>query len=249
MKRPILYVLTILTLNILPTYGQQVDIYFNKVVDIIKSESSPTNLNKRLDSLRSKHTPMPWSIKYGSYLDRDLDFGYRHQRWDLNIEPAQFQIDILKRNDTILVASVNTKGYSQLTFSQLDTINVAMYLKERNKFYRSSKTAKMLVNEISLYETFAFHCGYGSPMTQKGFEVESFVENEEIYKLATLLKSFSVETQAFGVGGFEMLVKEGYRLPSDIDKLIKHIKKRNSETIICSGCFTGLIVKIYTEQP
>ena len=246
MKRQNLYILIILTLNFLPTYGQQAKIYFDKVVSIVKFENSSSKLSLRLDSLKSKH--MPSRSNFDNYLDRDLDFGYRHQRLNLEINFERFQIDILKKSDTVLVVSVNTENYKKLTFSQLDTPKVGIYLKERNKFYRSVKTAKMLVNEISKDEMFAFYCGDGSPKTDKGLEIEKLVENEQTNEISEFLKSLNVETQAFGVAGFEMLVRQGYALPSDINKIIKHIKKRNSETIICSGCLAGLVEKLYDKK-
>jgi hypothetical protein len=239
-------ILAFSTFSFLSTYGQEAQIYFDKIENILKSENLSTNLSNKLDSLKSKHIPS--RSNFNNYLDRDLDFGCRHQRINLEINFEQFQIDLLKKNDTILVASLTTENYKKLKFSQVDTPKTAIYLKERNKFYKSSKTTIRLLDELSLDEMFAFYCGDGAPKTEKGFEIEKLVEDEKIDELTQMLKSICVETQAYGVAGFEMLVRQGYALPTDISRLITHIKKRNSETIICSGCFAGIVEKLYNKK-
>jgi 2-hydroxy-3-keto-5-methylthiopentenyl-1-phosphate phosphatase len=121
-------------------------------------------------------------------------------------------------------------------------------LTKRNKFYNSSKTPRQLIKEISFDEEYAFYCGDGSPKTQKGKYIEQLVEDESTDKLTEMLKSFNCETQAYGVAGFNMLSKKEYEISYDVQKLIDHIKKRNSELVVCSGCLSGLIEKIYSKN-
>lgn len=121
-------------------------------------------------------------------------------------------------------------------------------MKKRNKFYNSSKSTRQLIKEISFDEEYAFYCGDGSPKTQKGKYIEQLVEDESIDTLIDMLKSFNCETQAYGVAGFNMLSKREYKISFDVQKLIDHIKKRNSELVVCSGCLSGLIDKIYSKN-
>ncbi len=88
----------------------------------------------------------------------------------------------------------------------------------------------------------------GSPKTIEGKYIEKLVDEENVEELTNMLQSFCVETQAYAVSGFSMLGKNDYPVSPEILKLINYIQKRNSETITCSGCLTGLVEKIYPKE-
>jgi hypothetical protein len=54
-----------------------------------------------------------------------------------------------------------------------------------------------------------------------------------------------VTSIAFGQDKKETL---DYFIPYDAIKLIGHIKSRNSEVIICSGCLSGIVEKVYSKN-
>jgi hypothetical protein len=240
--------LTILTLNFLPTFGQKFKESFDRITNILKADNSSKRLIQKLDSLKSKNY-------MSSLFERDLDFEYRHQRIILGLNSYNYQIDLLKKNDTIYAKTVkqytnvfNTDSTTLSFYSKIDTSLCSTFLNKRNQFYKSKKSISDLISGISKTEEFAFYCGDGSPITEMGREISNYVKEENTDELTNMLMSFCVETQAFGVSGFEMLVRQDYALPSDINKLIRHIKNRDSETIICSGCLSGLVEKIYTKK-
>ena len=111
-----------------------------------------------------------------------------------------------------------------------------------------NESLKDLIKEISEYRVFAFYCGDGSPLTEEGKQITEIAAEEKTDTLFQMLQSICVETQAYGVSGFKILENNGYPIASDVSKIIKRIKKRNSETVTCSGCITGLIRKIYSER-
>jgi phosphoserine phosphatase len=63
-----------------------------------------------------------------------------------------------------------------------------------------------------------------------------------------MIKSLNCEIQAYGVTGLEMLQKKDFQISYKTQQLINYIKKRNTELVICSGCFSGVIEKIYTNE-
>ena len=89
------------------------------------------------------------------------------------------------------------------------------------------------------------YCGDGLPYTKQGLKVKKIVNNRNVKKLKKMLESFNCEQQSFGVLGFKLLANEGFIFPKEYEKLIEHIKTRNSELQICSGCITGLVEKVY----
>ena len=235
--------------------GQKPSGYFKLVDSLVLSKNIATSevLSTKLDSLKAKY--MPSGSSFSTSFDRDVDFGYKHKRLNVALNHNLFQIDLLTRNDTIFVRTVrNFLNHFQMEQSTLAfdssfvTEKVNEYLLQRNKRYHAKKTVNDLLKEISIYSVYAFYCGDGSPITEEGEAIMKLVEEENIEALLGMLQSISIETQAYGVSGFRILEQRGFVFPSYIYKIIKHIKARNSETVICSGCLTGLIEKIYSKK-
>ena len=220
--------------------------YFDLIKSIVNSEKLDTNLIHKLDKLKSKFISSRSYLE--DYFNRDIGFGFKHRRITLSLNFVGYRVDLLCRNDTIFLSCITSSNYKGINYDNLNEGVISQFLKNRNKFYNSNKSSQQLIKEISLLEEYAFYCGDGMPKTQKGKYVEQLVNNENTEKLIDMIKSFNCETQAYGVAGLVMLEKSEYKIPCDIQKIIDHIKKRNSDLIVCSGCFSGLINKIYSKK-
>ena len=250
--RKLLTTLT-LVLVLFKTNGQTPKYYFKVVDSIVLAETTSKNLQTKLDTLKSKYIPSRSSFSIS--FDRDIDFVFRHHRLNVELNFEKFQIDLLTHNDTIYARTIRhyynpfEMDKTTLAFaSSFSFEKVNEYLTQRNKFYKSQKTLKDLIKEISEYRVFAFYCGDGSPLTEEGKQIKEIAAQEKTDTLFQMLQSICVETQAYGVSGFKILENNGYPIDSDVSKIIKRIKKRNSETVTCSGCITGLIRKIYSKR-
>jgi hypothetical protein len=220
--------------------------YFELIKAVVSSENLGNNLVYRLETLKSKFIPSRSHVT--DYFNRDIDFSFKHRSIIVNLNFAGFRIDLLCRNDTIFLSSISSVDYKSMHYDNYHKEVIDQFLKQRNKFYSSLKTPRQLIIEISLPEEYAFYCGDGMPKTQKGKYIDQLVDDENTMTLIDMLKSFNCETQAYGVAGLEMLKKRDYLIPYDAKILIDHIKKRNSELIVCSGCLSGLIDKIYMNK-
>ncbi|MCS3797230.1 hypothetical protein [Niastella sp. OAS944] len=220
--------------------------FFNLIQDIVATERVGNNLVYRLDTLKAKFIPSRSNLN--DYFNRDIDFGFKHRRINLRLNFARYQIDLLCRNDTIFLSSISSAGYKSINYNNYNKEVIALFLEERNKLYRSHKTPAELIKDLSLPEEYAFHCGDGMPKTKKGQYIERLVDEENTVALIDMLKSFNCETQAYGVAGLEMLKKQDYQISDGAQKLIDHIKKRNSDLIVCAGCLSGLIEKVYSRE-
>lgn len=220
--------------------------YFDLIKAIVTTEKLGNNLVYRLDTLKAKFIPSRSHVN--DYFNRDIDLGFKHRRIAMSLNFAGYQIDLLCKNDTIFLSSISSADYKGINYDNYDKEVIYQFLKQHNKFYNSGKTPRQLIKEISLFEEYAFYCGDGMPKTQKGKYIDQLVEEENTSALVSMLKSFNCETQAYGVAGLEMLQKRGYQIPYEIQEQIDHIKKRNSELVVCSGCLSGLIDKIYTKK-
>lgn len=243
----------ILLLVLIKTIGQTPKAYFKVVDSIVLTETTSKNLQTKLDTLKSKFIPSRSSFSLS--FDRDIDFTFRHHRLSVQLNFERFQIDLLTRNDTIFARTIRhyynpfEMDKTTLAFdSSLSFEKANEYLNKRNMFYKSQKSLKDLIKEISEYRVFAFYCGDGSPLTEEGKQIKEIVAEEKTDELFQMLQSICIETQAYGVSGFKMLENNGYPISSDVSKIINRIKKRNSETVICSGCITGIIEKIYGNR-
>jgi hypothetical protein len=217
---------------------------FQKIKKIISSENDFGKLKSKLDSVKLTFKDQKNNF-VDSYLNRSIDFGFNHNRIRVQFDMWQYQIDLITKNESIYLKSLKTEYFKKYSFENLNKNALKDYIEKRNLFYKSNKTYKDLLKEISLHETFAMYCGDGSPYTKEGLQIKKLVENGNVEKLKKILTSFNCERQSFAVLGFNLLTEKEIDYPKECKKLIEHIKERNSELQICSGCITGLIEKVY----
>lgn len=121
------------------------------------------------------------------------------------------------------------------------------YLSKRNKIYRSKKKLNDIKEELTYPYSFAMYCGDTAPLTTKGKEILNQVDNEDVEAFRMMVRSISPEVQAYGVLGMELLEKrEVHLLPFD-RWLVQHLKKRDADVVICSGCIDGIVTKLYSK--
>lgn len=171
-------------LGLIKTSGQNSKTSFGVVDSIVLAEMTSEKLQAKLDNLRSEFIPSrsTFSVSF----DRDIDFAFRHHRINVQLNFESFQIDLLTRNDTIFARTIRhyynpyEMDETTLAFDSSFSLDiVGEYLTLRNKFYKSHKTAKDLIKEISEYRVFAFYCGDGSPFTEEGKQIKEIVAEEK----------------------------------------------------------------------
>jgi len=222
-------------------YAQPEIFQYEKIAGIANKEHLASRLYNKLDSF--KHTRQPHNSNIEIYFNRDIDFGYKHQRINLQLNDWHYQVNLLVKNDTIYLSSVKfddmfDRGYSKLNNLQIDTVNSSIYLTIRNNFYGSHKSVDELIKDLNLTEQFASNCGDGSPKTRRWTKLERQAKNNEQSSFLHLLQSISCEEQEYGVAGFKMIEKQGKILPTRVTKLLRYLKGRKSDLVVCSGCFT-----------
>jgi len=224
---------------------------FNKIVPLIHLNESTDTVYKRLDSLKQART----SSSISRIFDRDIDFGLNHIRIDLGLNNIPFQIDILSVNNRVCLYDVRALDEYDRTLNkkyfkkvEIDSALISDYLKLRNNFYRSHKNTKDLLNDIEYNKSYAMYCGDGSPETKKGKNIDKLVKEKRTKMLEEMLQSISCETQAYGITGFERLIKQGYQPDSLVLRIMDHIEKRNSPVLTCGGCIDGVLVKPYNGK-
>jgi hypothetical protein len=217
---------------------------FKRIKNVLSTENDLEKLRQKLDSLRSTFKDKKNNF-VDNFLNRSIDFEYNHNRIRIQFDLWFYQIDLITKNDTIFLKSIKTEYFNKLTYQSYEQNLLKDYLEKRNSFYNSNKALKDLLKEISIDETFAMYCGDGLPYTEEGKKIKKLVKRKNIKNLKKMLTSFNCEKQSFGVLGFKLLAEEGIIIPKEYEKLIEHIKTRNSELQICSGCITGLIEKVY----
>lgn len=239
----------LLLINSIQAYSQEARIYFDKIAQISIQNKNINVVFKKLDSL--EQTRMPSRSFIRKTFDRNIDFGFKHQRIEIQLNFINYQIDFLVKNDSTFLVSVfsgQTNDYRSKNKINLDTVATASYLSKRNTFYISKKSIDDLISDLNVTVTYAFYCGEANSKTEDGRKIENLVYRKNINALKSKLESITCETKAYGVAGFKMLIKKGIKIPNDDLKLIKYIEKRNSDLLICSGCFSGILSKIYKQN-
>jgi hypothetical protein len=236
-----LFLTILFQLTLFAVYAQPEIFQYKKITGITDKEHLASQLYNKLDSF--KHTRQPHNSNIETYFNRDIDFGYKHQRINLQLNGWYYQVNLLVKNDTVYLSSVKfddmvTDMYPKLNNLQIDTVNSSIYLTLRNNFYSSHKSIEELIKDLNLTEQFASNCGDGSPKTRRWTKLERQAKNNAQSSFLQLLQSISCEEQEYGVAGFKLIEKQGTKLPARIITLLRYLKDRKSDLVVCSGCFT-----------
>lgn len=93
------------------------------------------------------------------------------------------------------------------------------------------------------------YCGDGSPLTEEGIRINNLLKEDDPFpEITKLLQNLSCQVQAYGVTAINMLVNKGVAIDNFNNKLYRYIIKRNATVITCSGCFAGVVKKIYDKK-
>jgi len=212
---------------------------YHKIEDIAKKETRASQFFQKLDSLKKTRQPHDSSVDI--YFDRDVDFGYKHERIVVMLNSWHYQVDLLTKNDSVYLTSfrfgsIFDNPYPKRKFVKIDTLHSTQYLLLRNRFYNSDKTLTDLSEELNIAEEYASHCGDGSPMTRRWKKLQAQAQNNSQKKFLHMLQSFCCEEQEYGLAGFKLIEKNGKKVPKGIDEIIKHVESRKSDLVICAGC-------------
>lgn len=217
--------------------------YLNHIRDTLGSVKSADVAFSKLQSLESKFIPSRSRI--GTYFNRDIDFNYRHRRIDIELNLISFQIDLLTKEDQIVLSSILVDGYSNLKFNNYDKTAIPDYLIMRNAYYGAARSVDLLFKDITMTGVYGSRCGFDGSSPVEMEQVKWLVARKGIDDLRKMLQCVDCETQAYGVAGFEMLKNDGVIISARDQQLIDHIMKRNSPLRICSGCISGFVEPIY----
>lgn len=222
----------------------EVEKNFVKIKNILSSENSLKELRIKLDSIKMTFKDQKNNF-VDDFLNRSIDFEFNHNRIRIQFDLWQYQIDLISKNDTILLKSLKTEHFKKYAYKFINKQGLEQYLVKRNEYYKSTKNYKDLLSEISSDETFAMYCGESLSYTKEGYEIRKIVDKNDVLSLKKMISSFSCEKQSYALLGFNMLTDKKIDFPLEYQKMVEHIKARNSELQICSGCITGLVEKIY----
>lgn len=224
---------------------------FNKIVPLIHVQESVEKVYGRLDSLKQVRS----GSSISNVFDRDIDFGFNQVRIKLVLNNFFFAVDIIHKNNRICLYDIHAFNYDGQTLSEtrfkkvgIDSALINTYLESRNNFYKSHKDIKALLADVEYNESYAMYCGDASPETQEGKYIDKLVAGKNIKILIDMLQSVSCETQAYGITGFKMLLRQGYHLDALTSRLIDHVEKRNSPVLTCQGCLDHLLAKLYGNR-
>jgi len=256
----ILILITFSTLWCINGYSQH---FAKKDFDIVNNaaDSAGTKdaLVARLNGLLKNY--MSSGSGVALQFNRQLHGEFYHQRIAVRFYPNNFYINLLTRNDSIFLSTVYFAASpfaGEPGFKDADavvktihshTAVVAAFLKERNRFYQSHKTANEVAIELSGNDMYAMNCGDGAPLTAAGKRLHDLLKQEDPFpEITGMLQNLSCEVQAYGVTAVDLLMQKGVAIDDLNNKLYQYIRKRNATVVTCSGHLAGIKEKLYDNK-
>ncbi len=188
-------------------------------------------------------------IEYKSQrIKRELDFGFSHSVCYLRFKEPwlnYYNIYLFSKNDTIVFGYIketdpyNEKVILKKAFKKTDKI-ISWYIAQHKLLYGKKYTMKRFVKEMTILIVYGFSCGlHRSYFPKEAVKMKRNILFSNQRKLSQKLKSISPELQAYGTTGLLQLEKKGKGLSRTNEKIINHLKKRNTDIYVCYGCLYG----------
>jgi len=176
-------------------------------------------------------------------LERQIDFGFEHHR--ILVMPYsgwELKLNLISKNGKIQIAWISEfdsnkeKHMNTLTITKNSDF-LKEYVKNHNKFYKNELTESDFEKQILNEYVVGFGCSInGLDIPKESKRMLKFVKRKSREKLNKYLTSFSPELQTLGTIG---LLKIG-KITAEQNRLIEHLKNRNSVIFSCSGCSYGI---------
>ncbi len=149
----------------------------------------------------------------------------------------EYKVHVFSKQDAIICLISYEAGTGNIN-SYFDYEKLSTHIELHNKLYETNFRISDFVDQLKERKTYGFSCGY-SPVANEALQHGGIyldnIRNATYFR--KWLKSFNPELQAFGIHALERLEeKEKLPLSPLEEKLIKHIKTRNSTILICGGC-------------
>ena len=230
-------ILTILLLIFIQsTYGQ------NNVVELKSFMGGKERTKSIKEKIKKANFNTLDVIDVYVELDREIDFDYRHHRirimpakgWDLKLNFLSNK-GVIKHGWISEYKSDNEKHMNLELFKAVPEI-LNEYISKHHKFYQVNLNEADFEEQVLAEYVVGFGCGFsGEQISKESKATLRYSDNKNIKKLNDYLTSFSPELQTLGAIG---LFKIG-KLNDSQNKIISHLKSRNSEINSCAGCIYG----------
>ncbi len=176
-------------------------------------------------------------------LDRKIDFEFQqHRIVVMPISGLDLKINFISKDGIIVYGliseykSANKKHLNIEVFKESSDF-IEDYVSKHNKFYKSNFNQSDFEKQFLSEYIVGFGCGFaGDEISKESNESLKYSKDKNIEKLNAFLTSFSPELQTLGTIG---LLKIG-KISDEQNKIIKHLKNRNSNINSCAGCIYGL---------
>jgi hypothetical protein len=156
-----------------------------------------------------------------------------------------YEINILTQGDTIIYYDFSTNHeYTNrpvIWFKNLFSDIPSVYmnesgLNELSREFKKSFNAPFMDSAFFRPSFFGTFCGEGGSETSEHAEVRQLIKAKKTDKLFKLLTSGNTYDQLWGYYGFHMLARSGYKLSSEVQRIMHVIENKKGNLSACDGC-------------
>ncbi|GAK77139.1 hypothetical protein JCM19296_2744 [Nonlabens ulvanivorans] len=209
----------------------------NEFIEVKEFLSKIENSDSLLIKLnRHKFKNGSFDFSYSEF-SRKIDFGYLQHRISVGKDfYPDFKLNFFSKDGVIKFGWISKYDGGEEKLSESENfkenqIDFRNYLNQHNAFYGSNLSLNEFTNQIITEYVVAFGCGYsGNYLSKENYQTQEYIDQKDIKSLKKLLTSFSPELQTLGAIGLIQLKS------NDGNKIIRHLKNRNSVLFSCRGC-------------
>lgn len=220
-----------------PIKGQN---YFNDLKHFVEKIEKTDSINEKIKNNDYNDLDI---LEVYTVLNRKIDFDYNQHRLEiLHTSGWHLQLDFISKNGEIELGwisqyDITNDKYLRTEPFRLNEETVLNYIDRHNEFYGTNYTTNDFKKQLLGRYVVGFGCGFsGDEISEEAKRSLRWSKNRRIKKLEGYLKSINPELQTLGAIG---ILKIG-KVNEQNQKIIDHLKERNSIVYSCSGCLYGV---------
>lgn len=211
---------------------------------------TPNEIIKALKGVKSYDDLLSYIKERGAknnHRARQLDFNSFHLIEDIwTKNKLRINLSYLLHDDSISLirlASIDS-NYVEIHGAELIEVDRELaikYVSKHNQHYGTKKRIADIETELlSAFHRVALACGYGATFYDSlAIEMLQAANNNDIKYITSLLTSLSPENQTLGILGIMRMEQLGFKSDIETQKVIKHLKAKNTSICACITCAGG----------
>ncbi len=180
------------------------------------------------------------SIRIRKSLTREIDFGYTHQKWIIDIKGlvSSDELSLIEKDNRVI--AIKQKRKADSSFDIIDLMSLNDLVKKHIGLYGKSNLSREEFFPLKIF-LYGHSCSFGGEPPKKSIEMMSLVKTKDKGGLLNWLRAMNPELQTYAIEGLFYLQEMGVELNEREESLYEYVRDKERNILKCEGCIYNIV--------